>query len=120
MLNKLEHLILSEMMNDIEPLHIIYKYVSKDIPDTNINKLLKSLIKLVEMGLVEVQYYDGNYKPVTNLNLQQLEQHCEGRSEEELREYPSVDMREYFFLPTDEGRKKEAKDIYDIYYPSNS
>ncbi len=118
MLNRIEHHLLSMQCNDIEPLFILYADTKRDIDGTTLDLVLKALLKLVDLGFSECIIHDGEkWKSYRHLTLPDLKKRFEGQTEEEQVEYP-MHTDEYYFKITEKGRKEEAKEIYDSYYPS--
>ncbi len=115
MLNRLEHLLLTTQMDDWEPLFLLYRVARYRMEGSTLDMILEALVKLFDMHLINAYLVNGGTKVIEKLIVEELRLHCEGRSEEELSEYPPT--AEYYFKPTKEGRMEEGKDIYASYYP---
>lgn len=119
-LSELESHLLSSMVDDREPLYVLYSdMMRRRVEGANLESVLQALVKLVSLGFAKC-FFDygerGKRKECNSLSIQDLLKHCSGRTEDELREYP-LDSGEYEFEASPEGRIEEAKDIYDKYYP---
>jgi hypothetical protein len=118
-LSELEFHLLSATMDDREPLFILYSDTMRSgVKGANLGSILQALVKLVSLGFAKC-FFDygagGKRKECNSLSIQDLRKHCSGRTENELREY-LLDSGEYEFEATPEGRKEEAKEIYQKYY----
>ncbi|HUV51759.1 MAG TPA: hypothetical protein VMW64_01625 [Dehalococcoidia bacterium] len=118
-LSELEFHLLSSMVDDREPLYVLYSdMVRWGVRGADLESVLQALVKLVKLGFAKCLFdygEGGKRKECNSLSIQDLQKHCSGRTEEELREYP-LDSGEYEFEPTPEGRKEEAKEIYQKYH----
>jgi hypothetical protein len=115
-LSKIEHYILSDTLNDIEPLNVLYNHFMNEFTNANLDMIIAALVKLTKTGLRECYFEEyRKMKYCKELTEEQLREHCSGRSEEDLRSFPDK-TGEYEFKATQEGRKEEAKDIYNAYY----
>ncbi len=116
-LNRLEHFILSISVDDIEPLYVIYRQAKDDVPGATIDSIISTLIKLTKLGYLECLIDSHGRKLCENITENQLKEHCQGKSEHELRDYPFDKNFEYEFRATRAGRVEESNDIYEEYYP---
>ena len=115
MLTRLEHCLLSRTIDDIEPLHILYKDARRDFKELTFTSFIEALVKLYNLGYVEA-IIENIGKPEKEMSKDDLLEHYHGDlTEKEINIYP--DVTEYYFKATPEGRLEEAKDIYDQYYP---
>lgn len=114
-LNRLEHDILSLLQNFTCPLYSIYVDMTRDLEGVDISLLWFTLGKLLDSGYIKASRVADGRTQVTQLTDKDLKKYIEGRSEEDLRNYPFG--TEYEFTITDMGRNEESKDIYDAYYP---
>jgi len=122
-LSKLEHHLLSSMMDDIEPLYVLYAETIRDIEEANLDLILEALVKLTESGFIRC-FFEDNKPPharthCKNLTAAQLKKHCSHRSERELQSYPEHRAGEYEFKATPKGEFEAWKDIYKKYYCDN-
>lgn len=120
-LNKLEHLLLSSMCNDREPLHALYSDAVREMSQVDVKQVIDGLLQLARLGLAKSCFYDektGRYKPQPTTKRETLLKHVAGRTTEELANWPAESFGgEYFFEMTAKGRKEEAKETYSAYYP---
>jgi len=117
-LSEIEFHLLSSTMDDREPLFILYSDMMRrhGAKGANLESILQALVKLVNLGFVKCFFGEGGKRrECDSLSIQDLQKHCSGRTEDELREYP-LDSGEYEFEATPEGRKEEDKEIYQKYY----
>lgn len=125
LLNRVEHYLLGSVSNADEPLWIVYREVTEDIEGISQEEIAACLDRLVTLGFVRPSFNrfrrqtgEPPYEPLDRVTKDDLMRHFEGRSEEELRDYPFDDREgEYFFEITAEGRAEETKKEYDHYYP---
>ena len=116
-LNQIEHSLLSMQVDDSEPLFILYADTKRDFENTDLDTILKSIIKLVELGYSKcLVHKDDKWDVYDNISLKDLQDRFAGLSEKEKLEYP-IYIDEYYFQITEMGRIEEAKEIYDRYYP---
>ncbi len=119
-LTKLEHYLLSSLCDDLEPLHILYADLKKELPDTDRSSFIGALAKLASLGLLKAYFYDyssGAYEPRGEITQDVLRMHWRGPTEESLSEYPARSLGgELFFEITEKGRREEARKIYAPYY----
>ncbi|MBI2854592.1 MAG: hypothetical protein HYX87_06715 [Chloroflexi bacterium] len=121
MLNRLEHNLLSEMVQSSEPFHALYSDITRDVPGTTLNKILEALVRLKDLSLIYCFYYGqdaggtpGKEFSCQDMSLQDFAAHYAGRTHEQLSKYPLG--VEYYFQATPKGRMEEAKEEYDAYY----
>jgi hypothetical protein len=116
MLNKLEHNLLSDMMDDWEPLHYLYVLMKTKFSNITIGEVLESLVRLSNLGLMKTYYYSDvrGKSEIESLSLENLENHIKGKDEGSLIQYPNDG--EFYFEPTSKGRVEEAKNVYNSYY----
>jgi len=120
-LSKIEHYLLSATMNDLEPLNVLYNEAMTRVEGASLTRIIQGLLRLHAMGLVSCYFHDyknDQSKPCVTLTAEELERHCSGRSEEQLRLHPTAEYHgEYEFEATPMGREEESRDVYDVYYP---
>jgi hypothetical protein len=115
MLNKIEHNLLSMQMEDIEPLFVLYADINRDVEGTTLDLILKTLVKLVKLGLSRVYIVDTERKLMSKITLNVLKQRFDGLPEQAWGKYPEAP--EYYFEITERGRQEESKPKYEVYYP---
>ena len=116
-LTELEYRLLSRQMDDDEPLFILYADITRDFEGITLDSVLQTLVKLVQLGFSEctVYSYDSDsWESRGAISLEELRRHCEGRTEEDLRQHPDP---EYYFEATKLGRSEALREIYARYYP---
>ena len=112
-LSKLEYHLLSRTMDDLEPLNVLYSDIVRDFQGISLRQIIEALVRLTDIGLVQCYFDDyelGKRIPCEKLTKVQLEKHCSGRSDDELRSYPEQGG-EYEFEASAEGRLEEAREI---------
>ena len=113
-LNRLEHAILSLLQNFTCPLYSIYEDMTGGLEGVDISLLWFTLGKMLDSGYIEASRVTDGWTQITKLTDKDFNRYIQGRSEEDLRNYP-LDT-EYEFTITDKGRNEESKDIYEAYY----
>ena len=116
-LTELEYRLLSRQMDDDEPLFILYADITRDFEGITLDSVLQTLVKLVQLGFSKClvsSYVNESREPRETVTIEELRRHCEGRSEEDLRQHPDP---EYYFEATKLGRSEALREIYARYYP---
>lgn len=122
MLDKLEYYLLSSTMDDIEPLHMLYKDNIDKVEGATLEAIIKALVKLTNEGMVSCSFseYRKGSRPCLSITEKELMEHCRGRSDEDLRIYPDPSSpSDYEFEATFKGRIEEDREIYAIYQIDN-
>ncbi|GEM_PF-6404206 len=118
-LTRVQYMLLSVALHDEEPLHVLYCDIMREVKGATLEAILEALVQLVNAGLMTCHYL--NYKTHTRdarktLTLQELAQHCAGRTPRDLAKYP-VRGGEYEFRTTQKGELEVCKDVYyDAYH----
>jgi hypothetical protein len=113
-LNRLEHYLLSKIVDDIEPLFILYKDATRDIRGITADLVLAALIKLVNSGYVECILKEGSIWKSRVVTLSDLKNRLRLPVKDSLAYQLSQD--EYYFKITTNGKAEEAEVIYYSYY----